>query len=58
MMDGKVRAVVLLLTMLEVLVLVQTLEDNIAEYQNIQKEGCDLMLVSHAGITEGKIIFF
>ena len=57
MMDVKIRAVVLLLSMLEDLVLVRTLENNSVEHQNLHTEKCDLMLVSHAGTTEGKAIF-
>ena len=56
MMDLKIRAVVMLPSMLEMLVLVQTLENYSVEHKN--KEACDSMLVSHAGTTKGKTIFF
>ena len=54
MMDIRRVAIVLLLSMLEMLVLVQTLEAYSIEHK---KEACDSMLVSHAGTTEGKTIF-
>ena len=50
MLDVKIRAIVLLLSLLEVLVLVQT-SDSSAQYQNVQKKACDSMLVSYAGTT-------
>ena len=43
--------------MLEVLVLVQTMEDNNVEHQNPQEEECNSMLVSYEGPTKGKAIF-
>ena len=57
MMDVKIRAIALLLSMFEMLVLVQTLEDDRVEIKNFFKEACDSMMVSHAGTTEGKTIF-
>ena len=54
-MDIKIRAIALLLFMLEVLVLVQAVEAYSVEHKN--KEACDSMLVSHAGIAKGKTIF-
>ena len=54
MMDGKVRATVLLFSLLKVLFLVQALEYNNVEHQDLHKEACDLMLVSHAGTAKGK----
>ena len=56
-MDVKIRAITLLLSLLELLVSVQTLEDSNAEYQNVLKEACDSMLVSHVGSTDGKARF-
>ena len=56
MMVFKLKGIVLILSLLEALVLVQTLEEKIVEYQNLHKEACVLMLVSHAGTTKGKDI--
>ena len=56
-MDVKSRAITLLLSLLELLVSAQTLEDSSAEYQDVRKEACDSMLVSHAGHTGGKARF-
>ena len=58
MMDVKIRAIAMLLFLLEVLVLVQALEDTNVDHQDSHKKTCDLMLVSHAGTTGGKVIFF
>ena len=58
MMDVKIRAIVLLLSMLVVLVLVQTMEAYRVDHQNLlQEEACDSMLVSYAGPIKGKTIF-
>ena len=56
-MDVKIRAILSLLTFLEVLISVQTLEDNNIEHQNLNKEACDSMLVSHARTNGGKARF-
>ena len=57
MMDVKIRAIVLILSFLEVLVPVQTLEEDNVEHQNLHKEPCDSMLVSHDGTTESRVMF-
>ena len=58
MMDVKIRATVLLLSVLEVLVLVQVMEADNVGHQNLGEEACDSMLVSYAGPINGKTILF
>ena len=58
MTDVKIRAIPMLFFVLQVLVLVQALEDTNVSRQDFLEKTCDLMLVSHAETTEGKVIFF
>ena len=56
--DVKIKAIAMLLFVLEVLALVQALEDTTVDRQDFLEKTCDLMLVSNAEKTEGKVIFF
>ena len=56
MLYVKVRAFVLQLSMLEVLILAQTLQENSLDDQSLHNGACDLMLVSYAETIEGKAV--
>ena len=56
MWDVKVIAFVLQLSMLEVLILAQTLQENSLDDQSLHSGACNLMLVSYAERMEGKTI--
>ena len=49
--------VAMLLFVVEVLILVKTMDAESVEHQNFQEKACDLMLVSYAGPTKGKTVF-